>query len=233
MGLTLGLALLAGMAVAEESSVLEGEKEKRSYALGMDWGNRLKKDSLDVDADLVVQGLKDALAGRKTHLTEEEVKATLSALQSELRTRQIEATKKLAEDHKKQGEAFLAENKTREGVITLESGLQYKVLKAGEGPKPTAEDTVVCHYRGTLIDGTEFDSSHKRNQPATFAVNRVIKGWSQALQLMPVGSKWQLFIPASLAYGERGARRAIPPHATLVFEVELISIKEKSAAPSA
>jgi FKBP-type peptidyl-prolyl cis-trans isomerase FklB len=161
-------------------------------------------------------------------LTEEEARAAIMHLQAQLRQKQIEAMKLAGEKNQKAGEAFLAENKKKEGVVTLPSGLQYKILKAGEGKKPTAEDTVVCNYRGTLIDGTEFDSSYKRGEPATFPVRGVIKGWTEALQLMPVGSKWQLFIPPTLAYGERGAGAQIGPDATLIFEVELISIKEKS-----
>jgi len=228
LGVAAGLALLAGCAAAEEVPVLKDQKEKASYALGVDLGNKLKAQSMELDADLVSRGLKDALAGKKTILNEEEIKLALSALQIELRTKAVEAAKKLGEKNKQEGEAFLAENKTKEGVVTLASGLQYKILKAGDGKKPTADDTVGCHYRGTLIDGKEFDSSYKRNQPATFPLKRAIKGWSEALQLMPVGSKWQLFIPPELAYGEKGATSGIGPNATLIFEVELLSIKGKS-----
>jgi len=223
-----GLTLLAGMAASEEGAVLRTEKEKTSYALGVDMGNKLKSQSVEVDADLLLQGLKDALAGGKTLLTPEEVRGTLLALEKELRTKQLEAVRKVGEKNRQEGEAFLSANKTKEGVVTLESGLQYKILKTGDGKKPAADDTVVCHYRGTLIDGQEFDSSYKTNQPATFAVKRVIKGWNEALQLMPVGSKWQVFIPPNLGYGERGTPQRIGPNATLIFEVELISIKDKS-----
>jgi FKBP-type peptidyl-prolyl cis-trans isomerase FklB len=138
--------------------------------------------------------------------------------------------KEAADKNKAEGEAFLAANKSKEGIVTLPSGLQYKILTEGKGPKPTAADTVVCNYRGTLINGTEFDSSYKRGEPATFPVGGVIKGWTEALQLMPVGSKWQLFIPSGMAYGERGAGADIGPNATLIFEVELISIQEKPKA---
>jgi len=223
-----GLTLLAGMAASEEGAVLRTEKEKTSYALGVDMGNKLKSQSVEVDADLLLQGLKDALAGGKTLLTPEEVRGTLLALEKELRTKQLEAVRKVGEKNRQEGEAFLSANKTKEGVVTLESGHQYKILKTGDGKKPAADDTVVCHYRGTLIDGQEFDSSYKTNQPATFAVKRVIKGWNEALQLMPVGSKWQVFIPPNLGYGERGTPQRIGPNATLIFEVELISIKDKS-----
>jgi FKBP-type peptidyl-prolyl cis-trans isomerase FklB len=149
-------------------------------------------------------------------------------LQEETRKKQAEKAQQMGAANKTEGETFLAANKNKEGVITLPSGLQYKILQAGTGPKPAATDSVVCNYRGTLINGTEFDSSYKRGQPATFPVNGVIKGWTEALQLMPVGSKWQLFVPAQLAYGDRGAGADIGPNATLIFEVELLSIQAKS-----
>ena len=211
---------------------LATRKEKFSYALGMDIGKQvggnLKKQSMEVDWNLVSQGLKDATSGGKTRLTEDEAKAVLNEVQNEVHKEQQEKAQKAAATNKTEGEAFLAANKAKEGVVTLPSGLQYKVLTAGTGPKPTAGDQVVCNYRGTLINGTEFDSSYKRGQPATFGVGQVIKGWTEALQLMPVGSKWQLFIPASFAYGERGAGAEIGPNATLIFEVELLSIKDKT-----
>ena len=218
---------LAGSAVAQEAPALKSQKEKVSYALGMDLGNQFRKQSTDVDPALLYQGLKDALAGGKTLLTEEEARAAIAVLQNELAKKQAEAAKILGEKNKKEGEAFLAANKGKEGVVVLPSGLQYKILKQGEGAKPTAEDTVVCHYRGTLVDGTEFDSSYKRNQPAAFAVKGVIKGWTEALQLMTVGSRWQLFVPPELAYGERARSNIIGPNSTLIFEVELISIQGK------
>src|SRR5208283_1452454 len=211
---------------------LATRKEKFSYALGMDIGKQvggnLKKQSMEVDWNLVSQGLKDATSGGKTRLTEEEAKAVLTEVQNEVHKEQQEKAHQAAATNKTEGEAFLAANKAKEGVVTLPSGLQYKVLTAGTGPKPTASDQVVCNYRGTLINGTEFDSSYKRGQPATFGVGQVIKGWTEALQLMPVGSKWQLFIPSSLAYGERGAGAEIGPNATLIFEVELLSIVDKN-----
>ena len=151
----------------------------------------------------------------------------MTDLQAEMRKKQEEKMKLAGDANQKEGAAFLAANKTKEGVVTTSSGLQYKVLKQGDGPKPTATDSVVCNYRGTLINGTEFDSSYKRGQPATFPVNGVIKGWTEALQLMPTGSKWQLFVPADLAYGARGAGQDIGPNATLIFEVELLSIQAK------
>jgi FKBP-type peptidyl-prolyl cis-trans isomerase len=211
---------------------LATRKEKFSYALGMDIGKQvagnLKKQSMEVDWNLVSQGLKDATSAGKTRLTEDEAKAVLTEVQNEVHKEQQEKAQKAAAANKTEGEAFLAANKAKEGVVTLPSGLQYKVLTAGTGSKPTAGDQVVCNYRGTLINGTEFDSSYKRGQPATFGVGQVIKGWTEALQLMPVGSKWQLFIPSSLAYGERGAGAEIGPNATLIFEVELLSIVDKN-----
>ncbi|HEY2545654.1 MAG TPA: FKBP-type peptidyl-prolyl cis-trans isomerase, partial [Candidatus Acidoferrum sp.] len=168
-------------------------------------------------------------AGNKSLLTDDEVKATMTALQADLRKRQEQKMQVLGDSNKAAGDAFRAENKTKDGVVALPSGLQYKILKEGTGPKPTATDTVICNYKGTLLDNTEFDSSYKRGQPATFPVSGVIKGWTEALQLMPVGSKWQLVIPSDLAYGARGGPGGgIGPNATLVFEVELMSIQPKA-----
>ena len=207
-------------------------KEKASYAIGMNWGTGLHRQNVEVDSAALIQGLKDALAGGKTLLTEEEARAAIMQLQSELQAKAQAKAAQEGEANKKEGDAFLAANKGKEGVVTLPSGLQYKILKAGTGPKPTATDSVVCNYKGTLINGTEFDSSYKRGEPATFPVTGVIKGWTEALQLMPVGSKWQLFIPSDLAYGARGTPGGpIGPNSTLVFEVELVSLKEKAPAP--
>jgi FKBP-type peptidyl-prolyl cis-trans isomerase len=161
-------------------------------------------------------------------MTEDEARAAMMAVQTELRKKQQEKMQEAGAANKKEGESFLAANKTKDDVVTLPSGLQYKILTQGTGPKPTASDSVVCNYRGTLINGAEFDSSYKRGQPATFPVGGVIKGWTEALQLMPVGSKWQLFVPSDLAYGERGSGPNIGPDSTLVFEVELLSIEDKS-----
>jgi len=212
---------------------LKTQKDKFSYALGMKMGENLKKQSVPVDPAILSRGLRDALAGKKTLLTDEEAQGAMAAVQNDMRQKMQEKMKEEGEANKKTGEAFLAANKSKEGVVTLPSGLQYKILKAGTGPKPTANDSVVCNYKGTLIDGKEFDSSYKRGQPATFPVTGVIKGWTEALQLMPVGSKWELFIPPDLAYGERGAGGDIGPDSTLIFEVELLSIadKGKEAAP--
>jgi FKBP-type peptidyl-prolyl cis-trans isomerase FklB len=217
----------APAAKSQNVLALKTEKDKASYAIGLNIGKSLHRDSLDVDPDILLQGLKDAMAGGKTLLTDEGAKAAMTELQKDVRKKQEERMQQAGETNKKEGEAFLAANKTKEGVVTLPSGLQYKVLKAGTGPKPSANDSVVCNYRGTLLDNTEFDSSYKRGQPATFPVGKVIKGWTEALQLMPVGSKWQLFIPSELAYGPRGAGPDIGPNATLIFEVELLSIQGK------
>jgi FKBP-type peptidyl-prolyl cis-trans isomerase len=212
---------------------LTTKKQKFSYALGQSIGTQvggnLKKQSVEVDPILVSQGLKDALSGAKPRLTQEEAQAVLTEMQNEVRKEQQEKMQEASAKNKTEGDAFLAANKSKEGVVTLPDGLQYKILTAGTGPKPTASDSVVCNYRGTLLNGTEFDSSYKRGQPATFGVGQVIKGWTEALQLMPVGSKWQLFIPSSLAYAERGAGADIGPNATLIFEVEVLSIVDKNA----
>jgi FKBP-type peptidyl-prolyl cis-trans isomerase FklB len=207
---------------------LKTQKDKFSYALGMNLGANLHKQSVPVDPNIMARGLKDALAGGKTLLTEEEARAAMTAVQNEMREKQQAKMQQAGSANKQEGETFLTGNKSKEGVVALPSGLQYKVLKEGNGPKPTATDSVVCNYRGTLINGTEFDSSTKHGGPATFPVNGVIKGWTEALQLMPVGSKWQLFVPADLAYGDRGAGGDIGPGATLIFEVELVSIQSKS-----
>src|SRR5271166_1941251 len=203
---------------SQNPSALQTEKDKVSYAIGMNIGRNLHKDSIDVDPNLLLRGMKDAMAGGKTLLTDDEAKSAMMTLQNDLRQKQEAKAQQAGETNKKEGEAFLATNKTKEGVVTLPSGLEYKILKEGTGPKPTASDSVACNYRGTLIDGKEFDSSAKHGGAATFPVNGVIKGWTEALQLMPVGSKWQLFVPAELAYGQRGAGSDIGPDATLIFE---------------
>jgi len=208
---------------------LKTQKDKASYALGMNFGTGLRKQSIDIDPAILARGLRDSFSNGKTLLTEDEAKAVLTQLQSDVRKKQQELALQLGETNKKQGLEFLEANKTKDGVVTLPSGLQYKVLQEGTGPKPAPTDTVVCNYRGTLLDSTEFDSSYKHGQPVTFPVTGVIKGWTEALQLMPVGSKWQLFIPSALAYGERGFGGQIGPNATLIFEVELLSIQPKDA----
>ena len=220
----LGILFLVSQVNAQENLVLKNQKDKISYIIGMDIGTNLKKQSIDIDSNILAKGVKDALAGMKPLLTEQEIQETMVAFQKEMMVKQAEVAKK----NKAEGEAFLTENKKKEGVKTLLSGLQYKVIKAGTGKKPKSTDTVTAHYRGTLINGSEFDSSYKRGQPATFPVSGgMISGWTEALQLMEVGAKWQLFIPPNLAYGEQGAGRDIGPNATLIFEIELVSIQEK------
>lgn len=221
----LGIALLTGQVSAAEKTALKSEKDKVSYSIGLSIGNNFKNQSVDVNVDVLAKGVKDAISGNKPLMTEKEVQETMMAFQNEMKTKQAEHAKVLGEKNKKEGEAFLAENKKKEGVKTTASGLQYKVIKDGNGKKPKATDTVTVHYKGTLIDGTEFDSSYKRGEPTSFPVNQVIAGWTEALQLMNVGSKWQLFIPANLGYGDRGAGPQIGPNAALVFEVELVSLK--------
>lgn len=207
--------------------VLTTPKQKASYAIGTSIGRKLHDDELDVDPAILLRGLKDAQAGKKPQLTDDEMRTALTEFQKS-------AQAAMALKNKKAGDAYLAANKAKPGVTTLPSGLQYKVLQAGTGPKPTATDSVVCNYKGTFVDGKEFDSSYKRGEPATFPVTGVIKGWTEALQLMPVGSKWQLVIPPDLGYGEH-VRPGMPPNSTLVFEVELVKIaeKEKPAVPAA
>ena len=225
--LTLSTAAFAQEAAVPQAAAPTTQKEKLSYAIGMNMGRQFKSQAIDVDPAMLVQGLRDVLAGGKTAITEEEEHAVMTAFQNEMRSKQQAIMAQAAEKNAKEGEAFLAANKTREGVVTTPSGLQYKIVAAGSGPKPTLDDTVVCHYRGTLINGTEFDSSYKRNEPAKFPVKGVIKGWTEALQMMPVGSKWQLWVPANLAYGERGVGPQIGPNTMLIFEVELVSIQGK------
>ncbi len=227
-----------GTAGAHPPFTLKTEKDKQSYAIGLNIGKSMKHDGVDIDSTVLARGIRDAVAGGKVLMTDEEIKTTLTALTAELKKAQGEKAAALGAANKSEGDTFLAANKTKDGVVALPSGLQYKILKQGTGPKPTAADSVVCNYKGTLLNGTEFDSSYKRGQPATFPVGGVIKGWTEALQLMPVGSKWELFVPADLAYGPRSPGGDIGPNSTLVFEVELLSIQPKadpkaaSAAPA-
>jgi FKBP-type peptidyl-prolyl cis-trans isomerase len=210
---------------AAPASPYTTDQQKASYAIGQNIGNSLKHDGLDVDPNVVSQGLKDALTGAKSQISEAESQEAMTKLRNEVMARKQEQMQEAGEANKKAGEQFLAANKAKEGVVALPDGLQYKVLKEGTGPKPKATDSVVVNYRGTLIDGKEFDSSEKHGEPAKLEVNKVIKGWTEALQLMPVGSKWELVLPPDLAYGANGAGGVIPPNATLIFDIELLSIK--------
>ncbi len=220
-----GIILLATGVYAESESPLKTEKDRLSYSIGLDIGNNLKNQSLDIDSDFLSRGISDALSGSKQLLTDEEFKETMANFRKEMMAKQASMMKEISDKNKKDGEAFLAENKKKEGIVTLPSGLQYKVINEGAGESPKVSDTVTVNYRGTLIDGTEFDSSYKRGEPASFKVNAVIAGWTEALQLMKKGSKWELYIPSGLAYGERGAGRQIGPNSALIFDVELLSMK--------
>jgi FKBP-type peptidyl-prolyl cis-trans isomerase FklB len=219
------LALLVSGAHAQEAPSLKNQKEKASYSLGYKIGQDFKQQGVEVAPDALLQGMKDALAGGKTALTEDQMREALMGLQKEVMAKQEKEFEKLAEKNLQEGKKFLLENRKKEGVKTTASGLQYKVLGKGTGKKPGLEDTVTVHYRGRLTDGTEFDSSYKRNEPATFPVKGVIAGWTEALQMMKEGAKWQLFIPANLAYGEKGVP-GIGPNSVLIFDVELLSIKK-------
>lgn len=234
-GAVLIICLLSAQVIAEETLVLKTEKEKVSYAIGTEMARSIKQQGIDIDVDVLLKGAKDMLSARPLLMSDDEIRRTMAAVQTEIKQKQMEMRHKQAEkrkqmqtvtaaENKKTGEAFLLENKTKEGVITLPSGLQYKILRTGVGRKPAETDTVEVHYRGTLINGKEFDSSFKRGMPATFQVNKVIRGWTEALQLMSEGSKWQLFIPPELGYGERGSG-SIPSNSVLLFEVELLAVK--------
>jgi FKBP-type peptidyl-prolyl cis-trans isomerase len=220
----LGLLLLAAQTHAGDQPPLKSDKDKVNYAIGVNIINSIKQQGVEIDLDLVIKGMKDAHSGGELLLGDEELRKAIEQYQVAVRQKRAQIMAKAAEDNKKAGEAFLAENKKKEGVVTLPSGLQYMILKTGDGKKPADADTVECHYRGTLIDGTEFDNTVRTGKPATVKVTAVIPGWREALKLMPTGSKWQLFIPSQLAYGERGSGR-IGPNATLIFEVELLAIK--------
>ena len=217
------LALAINLGAAEEPKPLSTQKEKASYGVGMNVGRSFKSDLIDLDIDSFVRGFKDALAGTKSAVSEEDLEKAIAAMRDDV-------TKKSNERvavNKKAGQEFLAKNKeNNKDIKTTESGLQYIVLKEGTGPMPKTSDTVKVHYRGTLIDGTEFDSSYQRNEPTTFPVNQVIPGWTEALQKMKVGSKWKVFIPSDIAYGDQGQPPVIPPASTLIFEIELLAIEK-------
>jgi FKBP-type peptidyl-prolyl cis-trans isomerase FklB len=223
--LTMAMVALPVLASAQDAPALKTDKDRLSYALGMDLGTQMKARSVDLDPAVFAQGLKDALVGAKTALTADEARACITELQKVLMAKQTATTKAAGDKNKAEGDAFLAANKAKPGVVTTPSGLQYKIQTAGTGKKPLTTDTVVCQYRVALIDGKEIESSYKGGEPATFAVGKVIKGWTEVLQLMPVGSKWQVVVPSNLAYGESGAGADIGPNATLVFDIELVAIK--------
>ena len=226
------LAVLAFVApaLADIPTVLKDQRDKASYSIGVDIGSSMKANALDLNTEALVTGLQDGISGAKPQLSDKERAETLIAFEQDLQKKKTEQLKQLAEKNKKAGDEFLAANKAKEGVKMLPSGLQYKVLAEGNGTQPKPTDQVTVNYRGTLLDGTEFDSSYKRGEPATFPVNGVIKGWSEALKMMPVGAKWELYVPADLAYGAEGYGDDIAPGSTLVFEVELLNIKKNAAS---
>ncbi|HEY5912831.1 MAG TPA: FKBP-type peptidyl-prolyl cis-trans isomerase [Verrucomicrobiae bacterium] len=227
------LGLLAVQTFAEEQTVLKTQKDKDSYAVGADLARNLKRRGVQMEPEALLQGMRDGLSGQKLLMTEDDLQETLRAVQNEARQKAImtrQGKSVVADETGEKGAAFLAQNKTNQGVVCLPSGLQYKILKAGDGRKPTAADTIECNFRGTLIDGRDFAGNNPAVGPVTYKVSDVIAGWKEALQLMPVGSKWQLFIPPQLAYGEQGVGRTriaprIGPNTTLIYELELLAIK--------
>ena len=221
----LSALLLFGACEADEKPQLKDENDRVNYSLGHQIGGDFERQGVQIRPELVVKGIQDALSGVEPLMTQKEMNQALSDLKKRIVTAQREERKQASEDNLAKGKAFLEDNAKKEGVKTLSSGLQYTVLTEGSGKSPQKTDTVTVHYRGTLIDGTEFDSSISRGQPATFKVGGVIPGWTEALQLMKPGAKWRLVIPPGLAYGERGSPPRIPPNSTLIFEVELISVK--------
>jgi FKBP-type peptidyl-prolyl cis-trans isomerase len=225
--LTIGVVVLAaaGFAAfrlaAQQAPALESQQQRVSYAIGLNLGRSLAAQKVKTDFDSLTRGIRDGLAGTSA-MDDQQIQQTMQELEQDMRSQRTAA----GEKHQAEGAKFLAENEKKPGIQKTASGLQYQIVTAGDGPKPKATDKVKVHYRGTLIDGTEFDSSYSRDEPAVFPANRVIPGWTEALQMMPVGSKWKLFIPSALAYGAQGAGAAIPPNATLIFEVELLGIEQ-------
>ena len=220
-----GVILMAAQVQADDQQPLKTPKEKTSYAVGVDLVRNFKRQAIDADLAAVIRGMQEESAGKKLLMSEPEISKTLKEYQLELKNRQALLRQQTAENNKKEGAAFLAANKAKDGVVTLPSGLQYKVIKAGTGKKPVDSDGVTCRYRGTLLDGTEFDNSESMGMPVTFFVkDSVIDGWKEALKLMPAGSKWQIFVPSQLAFGEKGAGRDIGPNATIIYEIELLAV---------
>lgn len=216
---------LLGCFDKEADQSLNSQKDKASYSIGINLGTQLSQNKDDIDVDKVIMGIREVFAGKESRLTPEEVRTVMTEFQQDMQKKQQEKVKALSEKNKKDGDDFLAKNKAEKDVTTLESGLQYMIITEGKGDSPKVTDTVVTHYKGTLVNGTEFDSSHKRGQPATFPVNGVIAGWTEALQKMKVGGKWKLFIPSDLAYGVN-APPQIGPNSVLIFEIELLEIKK-------
>ncbi len=220
----MGLGLMVSQASAGEMQILKTQKDVVSYGIGVNIAKSFKKDDVEFDMELLIKGMKDGLSGEKLLIPEKDLRQVMNSFQGELRRKAMIHHQTAAEENKKKGDAFLAENKAKDGVVTLPSGVQYKILKAGSGKKPMDSDTVECEYHGTLLNGTEFDGTES-GKPATLKVEMLTAGWKEAVKLMPVGSKWQIFIPSQLAYGSRGVGSDIGPNETLVFEVALLDIK--------
>ncbi len=221
---SLALAISANLSAAEE--IGDKREDILSYSIGYQIGSNLGKQTFEVNQDALFQGVKDAFGNKPSAIDPEKAQATMQSYQQELQSKRIEAFQTMAKQNLEKSQTFLEENKSKEGVVTLDSGLQYKIVRAGEGDTPSLEDKVTTNYRGTLIDGTQFDSSYDRGEPASFPVNGVISGWTEALQLMKEGAHWQLYIPPNLAYGERGAGSSIPPNSALIFDIELLSVNQ-------
>lgn len=213
----------SSMAFADTAS-LKTDEQKASYALGADLANNFKQQGVEIDIQALTAGMQDAFTGKELQLTQQQMKDAVEAIKQKVMAKQAEQRKKLAETNAQKGQAFLAENKNKEGVKVMPSGLQYKVIESGEGTSPTAEDKLIAHYRGRLINGTEFDSSYNRGVPLEFKMTDVIKGWGEALKQMKPGAKWELYIPPSLAYGSQGAGDVIGPNKTLIFNLHLIKV---------
>jgi len=218
------LSLMACQGKKHVNVQLKSQKDSVSYAVGLDIARNLKRQSIDIDLDVLIRGLREMYTGDTIALTDSQSQSVTATFRKQMRTRHWEDMKIRAEKNKKEGDAFFAENRKRDGVVTLPSGLQYKVITMGTGKKPKQGQSVTVNYRGTFLDGTEFDNTYARNKPETYAINSVLKGWQEPLKMMPVGSEWILYIPAELAYGERGAGQAIPPNATLIYELKLLEI---------
>ena len=218
------LGLAYGICAAADPVELKTENDKINYSVGYRLGSDFTRQGVEMNSAIVQKAIDDATGGGEALMTEEEMRTVMVNMATRLKAEQMEKMKQQGAENSKTGDVFLAENAGKEGVKTTDSGLQYKVITAGEGKSPQKSDKVTVHYRGTLIDGTEFDSSYSRNKPATFGVGQVIPGWTEALLMMKEGDKWEIVLPSKLAYGERGAGAKIPPNSTLVFEVELISV---------
>nr|AEY75264.1 macrophage infectivity potentiator [Legionella pneumophila] len=223
----MGLAMSTAMAATDATS-LATDKDKLSYSIGADLGKNFKNQGIDVNPEAMAKGMQDAMSGAQLALTEQQMKDVLNKFQKDLMAKRTAEFNKKADENKVKGEAFLTENKNKPGVVVLPSGLQYKVINAGNGVKPGKSDTVTVEYTGRLIDGTVFDSTEKTGKPATFQVSQVIPGWTEALQLMPAGSTWEIYVPSGLAYGPRSVGGPIGPNETLIFKIHLISVKKSS-----